>query len=290
MKYLGTIARYGALVKFSHTIFALPFALVGYAYALLSTQTPFSLLLLVKILLAMVCARNTAMGFNRWADREIDARNPRTRMREIPRGVIAARHALGFVVVNAVLFVLVALWINPLAFYLSPVALVVLIGYSLTKRFTAWCHIVLGVALGIAPAGAYIAVTGELAVFPVILTGLVISWCGGFDVIYALQDVEFDRREGLHSIPARFGVRGGIAISILLHAVSVYAVVIAGLSYGAGTLYWIGSGLFVGLLVYQHLMFTPRNLSRIGAAFGLMNGMASVCYAAFAIADLAVKF
>ena len=278
-----TVSRYASMVKFSHTIFAMPFALVGYAYALQTTDAEFSLLLLVKVLLAMVFARNTAMGFNRYADRRIDALNPRTRNREIPAGVITPRRALIF---NAALFLAVALWINRLAFFLSPAALLVLIGYSFTKRFTAWCHIVLGVALGIAPVGAYIAVTGEIAVFPVLLTGLVITWCGGFDVIYALQDVEFDRSHSLHSIPARFGVRGGILISILLHLISVYAVVVAGLYYGGGTLYWIGAGLFVGLLIFQHLLVSPKNLSRIGLAFGTTNGIASVCYAAFTIADL----
>lgn len=182
-----------------------------------SNGLPFEWPVLVKVLLAMVLARNTAMGFNRWADRRIDAQNPRTSGREIPSGTISARNALWFVVLNAVLFVLVAWWINPLALALSPVALLVLTGYSLTKRFTAWCHIVLGVALGIAPIGAYVAVTGQLAVFPILLCGLVITWCGGFDIVYALQDVEFDRKHGLHSVPARWGVRGGIAISIALH-------------------------------------------------------------------------
>ena len=275
-----TVSRYASMVKFSHTIFAMPFALVGYAYALQTTDAEFSLLLLVKVLLAMVFARNTAMGFNRYADRRIDALNPRTRNREIPAGIITPRRALIFVIVNAALFLAVALWINRLAFFLAPAALLVLVGYSFTKRFTAWCHIVLGVALGIAPVGAYIAVTGEIAVFPVLLTGLVITWCGGFDVIYALQDVEFDRSHSLHSIPARFGVRGGILISILLHLISVYAVVVAGLYYGGGTLYWIG------LLIFQHLLVSPKNLSRIGLAFGTTNGIASVCYAAFTIADL----
>ena len=145
-------------------------------------------------------------------------------------------------------------------------------------------------ALGIAPIGAYVAVTGQLAVFPILLCGLVITWCGGFDIVYALQDVEFDREHGLHSVPARWGVRGGIAISIALHMISVYAVVVAGTYYDAGGLYWVGAALFVGLLAYQHMRFTPRNLSRIGLSFGTMNGLASVCYAAFAIADLLVRY
>ena len=286
---LKTLSRYASLVRFSHTIFAMPFALVGFAYALCTTDNDFTLKLLVQILLAMVTARNTAMGFNRYADRKIDALNPRTKNREIPSGVISPRKALIFVIVNALLFVGVAWWINPLAFYLSPVALIVLIGYSYTKRFTAWCHIVLGIALGIAPVGAYIAVTGHFAVFPMLLTGLVITWCGGFDVVYALQDVEFDRQHSLHSIPARFGVRGGIAISILLHVITVYIVVLAGLNYQCGMLYWVGAAVFVGLLVFQHAIVKPSDLSRIGLAFGTVNGIASLCYAAFTIADLCLK-
>ena len=290
MSYIRSIARYGSMVKFSHTIFAMPFALTGYVYALCSTDAAFDVLLLIKVLLAMVLARNTAMGFNRYADRKIDALNPRTRSREIPSGTITPRKAMIFVLVNAALFMLDALWINLLAFYLSPVALFVLIGYSFTKRFTAWCHIVLGVALGIAPVGAYIAVTGHFAPFPILLTGLVVTWCGGFDIVYALQDIEFDRSHSLHSVPARFGMRGGIAISVLLHLLTVYAVVVAGLYYGAGTLYRIGAALFIGLLIFQHLFITPGHISRLGRSFGLMNGLASICYAAFAIADMIVKF
>lgn len=267
----------------------MPFALVGFVYALCTTDNDFTFELLIQILLAMVTARNTAMGFNRYADRKIDALNPRTKNREIPAGTISPRKALIFVVVNALLFMGIALWINPLAFYLSPVALVVLLGYSYTKRFTAWCHIVLGVALGIAPVGAYIAVTGQFAVFPILLAGLVITWCSGFDIIYALQDVEFDRQQALHSVPVRFGVRGGIAISILLHAITVYAVILAGLNYGCGTLYWIGAAVFIGLLIFQHAIVKPSDLSRIGLAFGTVNGIASLCYAAFTIADLCLK-
>ena len=290
MKQSAIVVRYASLIKFSHTVFALPFALTAYFYALLSTGTPFDPWLLVKVLLAMVLARNTAMGFNRYADRKIDALNPRTQSREIPSGVIPARHVAWFVVVNAVLFVAVALWINKLAFYLAPAALCILVGYSYTKRFTAWCHIVLGVALGIAPVGAYIAVTGTVAVVPVLMMGLVISWVGGFDVIYALQDVGFDKEHGLHSIPARWGIKGGILISILLHLVTVYAVIVLGLYYGAGTAYWIGAGVFIGLLVYQHLLVIPRTLSKIGMMFGTVNGITSVCFAVGAILDFYLKY
>lgn len=289
MKQSPLLFRYASLVKFSHTIFAMPFALTAYFYALRSTGTPFDPLLLVKVLLAMVFARNTAMGFNRYADRKIDALNPRTRNREIPAGVIPARKALWFVIVNVLLFLGTAMWINPLAFYLAPVALVVLIGYSYTKRFTAWCHLVLGVALGIAPVGAYIAVTGTIGVAPVLLAGLVITWVGGFDIGYAFQDMEFDREHKLHSIPVRWGIKGGIAISILLHLISVYAVYVFGRYCGAGTVYWLGAAAFVGVLLYQHWLMLPGNLSRMGRSFGTVNGIASVCFALGAIVDFYLK-
>lgn len=288
---MNTVARYASLVKFSHTVFAMPFALAAYCYALWSTNTPFNGWLLVKVLLAMVFARNTAMGFNRYADRKIDALNPRTATRDIPAGRISARHALWFVIINALLFVLTAGWINFLAFCLSPIALIVLLGYSLTKRTTAWCHVVLGVALGIAPVGAYIAVTGQLfAVWPILMTGLVITWVSGFDVIYALQDIEFDRQHGLHSIPARWGVRGALIISILLHLISVYAIIMLGLSYNAGTFYWIGTALFIALLLFQHLYVTAKHFDRIGLSFGLLNGLTSVCFAVCAIIDLYLHY
>ena len=263
---MKTVARYASLVKFSHTVFAMPFALIAYFYALWSTDTPFEWLLLVKVLLAMVFARNTAMGFNRYADRSIDAMNPRTAQRDIPAGRISARNALWVIIVNALLFAATAAWINFLAFCLSPLALTVLLGYSLTKRFTAWCHIVLGIALGIAPVGAYLAVTGQFAVLPILLTGLVITWVSGFDVIYALQDAEFDRQHALHSIPTRFGIRGAIGISILLHLITVYAIALIGSYYGAGTFYWIGAAIFVALLIFQHTIVTPRHRSDFRSA------------------------
>ena len=288
---MNTVARYASLVKFSHTIFAMPFALTAYCYALWSTNTPFDWLLLVKVILAMVFARNTAMGFNRYADRRIDALNPRTASRDIPAGRISARHAKWFVIVNALLFVATTGWINTLALCLSPVALVILLGYSLTKRATAWCHLVLGAALGIAPVGAYIAVTGQLfAIWPILMTGLVVTWVSGFDVIYALQDITFDRQQGLHSIPARWGVRGALFISVLLHLISVYALITMGLFYGAGTFYWIGAALFIGLLLFQHLYVTAKHYDRIGPAFGLLNGLTSVCFALFAIIDLYLHY
>lgn len=289
MQPMKTVARYASLVKFTHTIFAMPFALVGYVYAITSTGTPFSLWVLVKILLCMVFARNAAMGFNRWADRRIDAENPRTAGRDIPAGRISPRAALRFVAVNAAAFLLTAAFINRLTLILAPVALFIILGYSYTKRFTAWAHIVLGTALAIAPAGAYIAVTGTLTFMPVILAGLVITWVGGFDILYAMQDAQFDKDRKLHSVPSRFSARSATAISIGLHLVTVYAVVLLGMGYVCGLFYWIGAGLFIALLAMQHILYTPRRIERIGATFGLVNGLASVTYAAFTIADLLVR-
>jgi 4-hydroxybenzoate polyprenyltransferase len=220
------------------------------------------------------------MAFNRWADRLLDAENPRTAGREIPAGVISPQAALWFVVANAVLFVATAFCINLLAGALSPVALLVLLGYSYTKRFTAWSHIVLGMALAIAPVGAYIAVTGTVAAAPIVLAALVLSWVAGFDIIYAGQDAEWDKAYGLHSVPARFPGWRGVAISVGLHLVTVYAVVVFGMFTSRGAGYWIGAGVFVALLILQH---TSRRL-----AFDWVNGAASLAFAAGAITDLLI--
>ena len=284
----NAIARYASLVKFSHTIFAMPFALLAYVYALTSNSIPFEWLLLVKILLCMVFARNAAMGFNRWADRDIDAANPRTAGREIPSGKISPRAALVFVIVNSLLFVAVAWWINTLAGALSPLALAVLLGYSCMKRFSSWPHLVLGLALGIAPVGAYIAVTGTFALFPIILAVTVLTWTGGFDILYALQDADFDRTHGVHSVPARFSTMQSTYISIGLHIVSIAGVIVIGTRFGLHWLYWTGTALFTAILVMQHILYRPSRIDRIGATFGLVNGLASVTYSAFAIADILI--
>jgi 4-hydroxybenzoate polyprenyltransferase len=283
---MAKISDYASLVKFSHTIFAMPFALVGYVYALVHTGVSFDIWLLVKILLCMVFARNAAMGFNRWADRKIDAANPRTASREIPRGIITPRAALWFVVVNSALFVATTAFINRLTLILSPVALFLLLSYSLAKRFTSWVHIILGLCLSIAPVGAYIAVTGSVALAPIVLAALVMTWVAGFDIIYAQQDVEFDRKHGVYSIPARLPGWKGLSVSILLHLVTVYAVVIYGLFTGVGTLYWIGAGLFIALLVVQHALVTPTRTRNMGLAFDTVNSIASIVFAVFTIIDL----
>lgn len=288
---MNQVAKYASFVKFSHTIFAGPFAMVGYVYALVYTQTPFEWLPLLQIVLCMVFARNTAMGFNRWADRKIDAENPRTAAREIPAGRISPRAALIFVIVNAVGFVAVAAWINWLAFILSPIALIIIMGYSYTKRFTAWSHLVLGTALAISPVGAYIAVTGSISVAPILLAGIVVTWVSGFDVLYSLQDREHDRAHKLHSVPARFSASGAVWISIILHLITVYGVVILGMypEFNAGTLYWIGAALFIGTLVFQHIVFRPARIDTIARSFTTLNGVSSIVYCVFAIADLLLR-
>jgi len=283
---LVRIKKYVSLVRFAHTVFALPFALIGFVYALTSTEHGFDLLLLAKILLCMVFARNAAMGFNRYADRNIDALNPRTSQREIPSGVITPRKALWFVLINAGAFVLVSSFINSLVFILSPFTLLVLLLYSYSKRFTPLCHYVLGLAMSLAPLGAYIAVTGAFALIPVLFSVVVLFWGAGFDIIYALQDIAFDRSHKLHSIPSSLGAVHALHISTVSHTLAAAGVLIIGLLAPWGFLYWIGAVLFLGLLGYQHLLVKPDDLSRVNAAFFTSNGLASVSFAALVIADL----
>ena len=280
--------RYLSLVKFAHTIFAMPFALMAFTYALWSTDAQFSWCLLLQVVLCMVFARNVAMGFNRWADRDIDKENPRTADREIPAGVISPRNAMIFVAVNAVLFIATAATINTLTAILSPVALAVVMFYSYCKRFTALAHIVLGMSLAIAPAGAYIAVTGTLTWAVCLLSLLVLTWCGGFDIIYALQDAEFDRQRGLHSIPSTFSVATSLYISIALHCVSVASLVAFALLLPQSWVLWCGIALFSAILVAEHILVTPTKQRSIGVAFGTLNGLASLTLAAFVIVNILI--
>ena len=280
--------RYISLVKFAHTIFAMPFALMAFTYALWSTEAEFSWWLLVQVILCMVFARNVAMGFNRWADRDIDKENPRTADREIPAGKISPRNAMIFIVMNALFFVATACTINLLTALLSPVALAVIMFYSYCKRFTALAHIVLGLSLAIAPAGAFIAVTGTLTWPVCLLSLLVLTWCGGFDIIYALQDAEFDRQRGLHSIPSTFSVATSLYISIALHCVSVASLVAFALLLPQSWVLWTGVALFTAILVAEHILVTPKKQRSIGIAFGTLNGLASLTLAAFVIANILI--
>ena len=287
-QFITKIGDYLSLVKFSHTIFAMPFALMAFVFALKTTDAQFSWVLLLQIVGCMVFARNVAMGFNRWADHKIDGDNPRTATREIPAGKISPKSALIFVIVNAILFIATSLSINLLTAVLSPVALAVIMFYSYCKRFTAMAHLVLGLSLGIAPAAAYIAATGTISTAPCLISLLVLTWCGGFDIIYALQDLEFDRQRGLHSIPVRFGVRGALYISIALHAVSIAALILFALYCPQGWLLWTGVALFSLCIILEHILVTPTKQRSIGIAFGTLNGIASLTLATFTILQLIV--
>lgn len=283
------IQDYFSLVKFSHTVFAMPFALIGYAIALTQTGAVFDLKLLLLIILCMVFARNAAMGFNRIADRSMDAMNPRTKNREIPAGKIKTRAAVMFVIINAGLFVASTAFINRLTLYLSPVALLVILGYSLTKRFTVLCHFILGLGLSLAPIGAYISVTGHFNIIPLIFSFIVITWVSGFDIIYALQDDEFDKSNNLYSIPSFVGRKKALILSVLVHAITVIMVITAGLLLDGGVLFWAGSAIFTFLLIYQHSIVSHDDISRVNLAFGTTNGVASILFAIFIIIDLVLK-
>jgi len=283
---MNTFKNYLSLVKFSHTIFAMPFAIIGYFLALHLTEASFSWLLFGKIILCMVFARNAAMGFNRYIDRHIDAKNPRTAGRDIPAGYIGKDTALLFVIANALLFIATAYFINLLTFYLSPIALLVILGYSVTKKFTALCHLILGLGLSLAPIGAYLSVTGQFAVIPVIFSFVVLFWVSGFDIIYALQDEDFDKQEKLYSIPAYIGKENALRLSSLLHFFSAVLVLVIGLLLDVHLLYWFGAALFAGLLIYQHSLVSPVDLSRVNLAFFSTNGIASIAYAMITVLSL----
>ncbi len=278
--------KYFSLVLFAHTIFALPFAFIGFFLAISTTNQTFSWLKLILMVLCMVFARNAAMAFNRYLDRQIDAENPRTNIRDIPAGRISSTAALRFTVINSLLFIITTAFINPLCLFLSPVALAVVLGYSYTKRFTALCHIVLGLGLALAPIGAYLVVAGQFAVVPVLFSLAVLCWVSGFDIIYALQDEEFDRQHGLNSIPAWLGKKSALRVSSVLH---VLAVLFIALPLAFTTLSWFyvaGVLFFMALLIYQHQLVKPDDLSKVDRAFFTTNGIASVVFACFFLLDV----
>jgi 4-hydroxybenzoate polyprenyltransferase len=284
---MSKILDYLRLVKFSHTIFAMPFALLAFTYAWVTSEPSHPLwLLLLQVVGCMVFARNVAMGFNRWADRDIDAENPRTAMREIPAGKVSPRGALLFIVINAILFIVVATTINPLCGWLSPVALAIVMFYSYCKRFTALAHIVLGVSLGIAPVGATMAVMGEAPLECWILALVVMSWCAGFDIIYALQDADFDRQRGLHSIPSHFSATTSLIISGLLHMVSIALLLWYATYQPHSWLLYLGCAIFTAIVASEHYIVTPTRQRNIGIAFGTFNALASLSLALCLIANL----
>lgn len=290
--HMVLVKKYLSLIKFSHTIFAMPFALIGFVLGVLKAGEGYTFTVILTklawVIGCMVFARSAAMAFNRYLDRHFDAKNPRTAIREIPAGILKAESVLFFTIISSLLFMFFAWLINPLCFYLSPVALLVVLGYSYTKRFTALCHLVLGLGLSLAPIGAYLAVTGVFHWLPILFSLTVIGWVSGFDIIYALQDEEFDRTNQLNSIPAALGKRKALRVSEILHVAAAAFVILAGFAGAFGWLYWIGVAVFIGMLFYQHSIVKPDDLRKVNLAFMTANGIASVVFAVFVIADLLV--
>ncbi|HYC27394.1 MAG TPA: UbiA-like polyprenyltransferase [Chitinophagaceae bacterium] len=265
----------------------MPFALIGFAMGVKWGLEPANYIkLFILVLLCMVFARSAAMAFNRYLDKNFDALNPRTAIREIPSGIISANSALLFTIVCSILFMACAFLLNPLCFYLSPVALAVILGYSYTKRFTPLCHLILGLGLSLAPIGAYLAVTAQFALIPVLLSIAVLLWVSGFDIIYALQDEEFDRAQGLHSIPSAVGKAKALRISEALHFVCGMLLLYVYINTDFGWFYLAGWLIFITMLVYQHSLVKPNDLSKVNIAFMTANGIASIVFAVFVILDI----
>jgi 4-hydroxybenzoate polyprenyltransferase len=316
--------NYLSLVKFSHTVFALPFAMIGFTLGvfffmntnimgdfvnpLLSLSTLkikifikyfiehdclLTYLIIIKLLLVLICmvtARNAAMAFNRYIDRKYDEKNPRTAIREIPSGIITPKNAVLFILINCGLFIVTTFFINKLCFYLSPIALAVVLGYSLTKRFTFLCHLILGIGLGLAPIGAFLAVTGKFEILPLFFSFAVFFWVSGFDIIYALQDEQFDKENNLYSIPAYFGQNKAKWISRFLHVCSFLCLLGAGIYGNFIFIYWLGFVVFSGLLVYQHSLVIRFGLKKIDLAFFTTNGIASVLFGVCVITEIIMHF
>ncbi|MEN9372135.1 MAG: hypothetical protein RLZZ64_1210 [Bacteroidota bacterium] len=294
--------NYLSLIKFSHTIFAMPFALLGFVIGVFqlnnNNQNGWTVIqsyfsenysVFIFVILCMVFARSAAMAFNRYLDREFDAKNPRTAIREIPSGIISASSALRFTLMNIILFAASAYMINTTCFLLSPIAIIVILGYSYTKRFTSLCHLVLGLGLSLAPAGAFIAVTETMIPSVFFLSVAVMGWVAGFDIIYSLQDDQFDASQGLFSIPSRLGRNKALLVSRVMHVATALLIVAAGLQFNFHLVYFIGAILFIGLLVFQQSLVKANDLSRVNIAFMTANGIASIVFSIFAIADLIIN-
>jgi 4-hydroxybenzoate polyprenyltransferase len=272
----------------------MPFALIGFVLGLRYNwinHQPFEQVWLkfFLVIVCMVTARSTAMAFNRYLDRHFDKLNPRTAIREIPAGIIKAEKALVFIGINMAIFIVATYFINTICFYLSPVALFVILFYSYTKRFTYLCHLVLGIGLSLAPIGAYLAVTGSFAVLPLLFSFAVVFWVSGFDVIYALQDIDFDQSQSLYSIPSYWGLEKALNIARVLHVFSALFVIIAFYIGGFHILYLLGLAVFIGMLLYQHSIVKPNDLSKVNIAFMTANGIASVVFGVIVIASIFIQ-
>ena len=291
---MSQVKNYLSLVKFSHTIFAMPFALIGFVLGLRyhfvhQTTVDQVGLKFILVLVCMVTARSTAMAFNRYLDRHFDKLNPRTAIREIPAGIIKAEKALIFIGINMAVFIIATYFINAICFYLSPVALFVILFYSYTKRFTYLCHLVLGIGLSLAPIGAYLAVTGSFDVLPLLFSFAVIFWVSGFDIIYALQDIDFDQSQSLYSIPSQWGLKQALSISRVLHVLSAAFVIAAYFVGGFHFLYLFGLLIFIGMLIYQQSIVKPHDLSKVNLAFMTANGIASIVFSVFVIGAMLIQ-
>ena len=291
---MSQVKNYLSLVKFSHTIFAMPFALIGFVLGLRyhfihQTTVDQVWLKFILVLVCMVTARSTAMAFNRYLDRHFDKLNPRTAIREIPAGIIKAEKALVFIGINMAIFITATYFINSICFYLSPVALFVILFYSYTKRFTYLCHLVLGIGLSLAPIGAYLAVTGSFDVLPLLFSFAVIFWVSGFDIIYALQDIDFDQSQSLYSIPSQWGLKQSLSISRVLHVLSASLVITAYFLGGFHFLYLFGLLIFIGMLIYQQSIVKPYDLSKVNLAFMTANGIASIVFSVFVIGAMLIQ-
>ena len=284
MSAIGSVIVFGRMIKLSHSVFALPFAMAGVVLA--ARNHGIEAQQLVWIVIAMVSARSAAMGFNRFADRVMDGKNPRTRDRALPKGQIAPRAVAVIIVACCALFVFSAYQLNELCLRLSPLALLVILTYSYFKRFTWATHLVLGLALGIAPVGAWIAVTGTFDPAMLWLSAAVLTWVAGFDIIYACQDYEFDVAQGVHSIPRRFGIRPALVAARLLHAATVVFLLTVQQVFDLHALYLFGTVLATGMLVYEHALVKPDDLSKIDVAFFNLNGLVSVVYFVFLLGDI----
>ena len=291
---MSQVKNYLSLIKFSHTIFAMPFALIGFVLGLRyhfihQTTVDQVWLKFILVLVCMVTARSTAMAFNRYLDRHFDKLNPRTAIREIPAGIIKAEKALVFIGINMAIFITATYFINSICFYLSPVALFVILFYSYTKRFTYLCHLVLGIGLSLAPIGAYLAVTGSFDVLPLLFSFAVIFWVSGFDIIYALQDIDFDQSQSLYSIPSQWGLKQSLSISRILHVLSASLVIAAYFVGGFHYLYLLGLLIFIGMLIYQQSIVKPYDLSKVNLAFMTANGIASIVFSVFVIGAMLIQ-
>jgi len=283
----ATLVRFGRMIKFQHTVFALPFALA--AAALAARGHGLSVWRLAGIVVAMAGARTAAMGFNRIVDRHIDAQNPRTAGRELPTGQVSLRAAWALTLAATGVFVGAAALLGPLCLALSPIAIALLFGYSYTKRFTLLCHLFLGLTIAAGPAGAWIAVRGDFGWPPALLMLAVATWIGGFDILYAIADRDFDRTTGLHSIPARVGIPGSLVLSGALHVVTVAALVALAPAAHLGIPYLVGVAVTTALLAYEHAIVRPSDLSRLDVAFFTLNGYVSVVYFLATLADVLLR-